>query len=54
MSGAIAVMAERYRTDAVKLRQDMEGRGAVDRLRRSIRIDKALELILAQASVKMN
>ncbi len=48
----IGEMAERYGTPRQKLRADLEKREALDALRRSLRLDKTLDLLLGLASIQ--
>lgn len=50
---ALEAIAARHRTDKEKIRQDLEKRGSMERIRRSIRVDKALELVLSQAKISI-
>lgn len=50
---AIEEMAVRYRTEKEKLRQDIEKRGSLERIRRSLRVEKAFDLVLAQAKINV-
>jgi len=50
---AVAAVAARYRTDPDVLRADLERRGAMERFRRNIRVDKALDFVFGQAKIVM-
>lgn len=50
---AVEALAARYRTDKEKIRHDLEKRGVTERIRRSIRVEKTLDLVLAQARINI-
>jgi trigger factor len=49
----LEAIAARHHTDKEKVRQDLDKRGSMERIRRSIRVDKALELVLSQAKISI-
>lgn len=50
---AIEAMAARYQAEKEKVRQDLEKRGAMERVRRSIRVEKAFDLVIAMAKINI-
>ena len=48
----LSAMASRHGVDGARLRREMERRGAIERVRRDLRIQKALDFVAAQAKVK--
>ncbi|MEI6972396.1 MAG: trigger factor [bacterium] len=51
---AVAGIAARYRTEHEKVRHDLEAKGQLERVRRGIRVDKTLDLVLSQAKVTVS
>ncbi|MEI6808667.1 MAG: trigger factor [bacterium] len=50
---AIEDLAARYQSEKENIRQDLEKRGAMERVRRSIRVEKAFDLVIAQAKINI-
>lgn len=50
---AVGEIAARYRTEKEKIRHDLEARGSMERIRRTIRVEKTLDLVLTQAKINV-